>query len=207
MRTTVSALALAAALALLGCENSEKEAGVSWNGAAKPAATPEPAAETVSAETSGSAAPSASSSDASAPPAAADGSEVADAVPFSSLRWTFGGENGSRAVQSGVVVTGLSLGRTSMSFRYVKNLSAWGRSNGQIADYACFFVQKSDGSWVGGKFDWISSSRTSRDFENVFDGYAGWSLAGVPNPCNAAFVIVSGDCKRRSNVIAGTWSR
>ena len=213
MRTPISALALAAAaLVLFGCENSESEKGVSWNGAAQPAATPAASSQTASSQTA-----SADSSASSAAPAAAavgtsgsaagDGSGVADAVPFSSLLWKFGGENGSRAAQSGVVISGLSCSKGGLSFRYVKNLSAWGRSNGQIADYACFFVQKTDGSWVGGKFDWISSSRSSRDFVNVYSGYAGWSLEGVPNPCNAAFVIVSGDCKRRSNVIAGTWSR
>ena len=67
-------------------------------------------------------------------------------------------------------------------------------------------MQKSDGSWVGGKFDWISSSRRSRDFANVYGGYDGWSLAGVPSPCAAAFVIISPDGKRRSNVISGTWN-
>lgn len=195
MRTSVTVLALAAALALFGCEHSDPEPGVSWNGAAKPA--PAPAAS--SSASSASSDPT-TPSDPSAP-------VVGDAVPFSSLRWTFGGENGSRAVQSGVVISGLSCGKGGLSFCYVKNLSAWGRGNGQIADYACFFVQKTDGSWVGGKFDWISSSRSSRDFKNVYEGYAGWSLDGVPNPCNAAFVIVSGDCKRRSNVISGRWSR
>lgn len=68
-------------------------------------------------------------------------------------------------------------------------------------------MQNNSGAWVGGKFDWISSSRRSRDFVNVYSGYAGWSLADVPNPCQAAFVIVSPDGKKRSNVIAGTWSR
>ena len=115
--------------------------------------------------------------------------------------------NGSHASQSGVVIAGLSCSRGGLSFRYVKNLSAWGRSHGNAGDYACFFVQKADGSWVGGKFDWISSSRTTRGFENIFSGYNGWSLAGVPNPCNAAFVILNHDCKRRSNVISGRWSR
>ena len=97
--------------------------------------------------------------------------------------------------------------RRGVSFTYNHDLSAWGYSSGALGGVACLFVQKTNGQWVGGKFDWISSSRRSRGFENVFGGYAGWSLEGVPNPCAAAFVIVSPDGKRRSNVIAGTWSR
>lgn len=94
-----------------------------------------------------------------------------------------------------------------MTFRYVRDLSAWGYSNSQTDGIACLFVQNNSGAWVGGKFDWISSSRKSRDFNNIYSGYAGWSLADVPNPCQAAFVIISRDAKKRSNVIVGTWSR
>ena len=93
-----------------------------------------------------------------------------------------------------------------VSFSYVKDLSAWGYAPGALGGIACLFVQKSNGQWVGGTFDWISSSRRSRDFNNLYIGYEGWSLEGVPNPCQAAFVIVSPDGKRRSNVIAGTWN-
>ena len=86
-------------------------------------------------------------------------------------------------------------------------LASWGLSNGDAGAYACLFVLRSDGKWVGGKFDWISTSRTSRGLENIYNGYGGWSLAGVPNPCSCAFVIVSGDGKKRTNVIGGSWSR
>ena len=44
-------------------------------------------------------------------------------------------------------------------------------------------------------------------FVNVRGGYHGWSFAGVPNPCNAAFVILNHDCGRRSNVLSGRWTR
>ena len=48
---------------------------------------------------------------------------------------------------------------------------------------------------------------SSRDFVNIYGGYGGWSLANVPNPCPAAFVIISSDGKKRSNVLVGSWSR
>ena len=131
---------------------------------------------------------------------------AADQVDFGSLRWTYGGVKG-KGSPSGVSISGLHIGGSSLSFKYNKDLSAWGYSKDEVAAYACLFVQKEDGSWVGGKFDWISSSRSSRGLENVFKGYEGWSLSGVPNPCQAAFVIVDANKKRRSNVIAGTWHR
>lgn len=227
MRTKPAPLAflLLALCAAIGCENADAEKGVSWNGASRPA--PAPAATTTATTTATTATKPAttSSSTTSATtattttagntiatrslptgglPAAAG---VGDAVPYSSLRWSFGGVSGSGAKQSGVVISGLSCSRNGLSFRYSKDLSAWGRSKSAASDIACLFVQRSDGAWVGGKFDWISSSRTTRDFKNIYEKYHGWSLAGVPNPCNVAFVIVSGDCKRRSNVISGRWAR
>ena len=83
----------------------------------------------------------------------------------------------------------------------------WGPAFTIYLPLACLFVKDNSGRWVGGKFDWISSSRRSRNFENIFNGYSQWSLANVPNPCQAAFVIASADGKRRSNVLVGTWSR
>ena len=207
-------LALFATLALFlvaaGCEDSDKKAGVSWNGSGN---SGKAQASSASAQTSTtSAQASSASTQASSGTSATSTSDGAsadapDAVAFSALHWTFGGVNGSGAAQSGVVISGLGCSRDGMSFRYVKDLSAWGRGYGEAGDYACLFVQKSDGSWVGGKFDWISSSRTTRGFENIRGGYSGWSLAGVPNPCNVAFVILNHDCKRRSNVVAGHWTR
>ena len=130
-----------------------------------------------------------------------------DAVSYGSLNWTYGGvKHASASFDSSVILSGLSFSSSSLSFTYVKDLSNWGLSFGDAGALACLFVQKADGSWVGGKFDWISSSRTSRGLSHT-SNYNGWTLAGVPNPCAAAFVIVSADGKKRSNVLAGTWSR
>ena len=130
-----------------------------------------------------------------------------DEVPYGSLSWRYGGVSGGGYQKSGVEISGLKAGRNDLSFKYKKDLSAWGYGSGDASAYACMFVQTSSGSWVGGKFDWISSSRSSRDLKNVTSGYGGWSLANVPNPCRVAFVILDSKSKRRSNVIAGTWSR
>ena len=137
-----------------------------------------------------------------------DSGGASDEVPYSALSFTYGGVNGSGASLSSPRISGLRIGGGHMSYSWAgPNLSSWGMSSSQADALCCLFVQKGDGAWVGGKFDWISSSRTSRDLGHVTGGYGGWSLAGVPNPCNAAFVIMSADGRRRSNVIAGTWQR
>ncbi len=130
-----------------------------------------------------------------------------DQMDYGMLKWSYGGVSGRGYAASGVSISGLRVSGRNLSFRYNTNLSAWGYSTDAVGGYACLFVQKEDGSWVGGKFDWISSSRSSRGLENVFGGYGGWNLKGVPNPCPAAFVILDANKKRRSNVIVGTWSR
>lgn len=183
-----SALRALAACALLwsflaGCENADSKDGVSWNGA--PSAPAAAAAE--------------DPDDAAGLPA--------DEVPFSSLSWTYGRTNGANAQPSEVSIAGLSMGADSLRFGYTSDLSSWGLASTDASAIACLFVQRSDGSWVGGKFDFISSSRTFRSLTNVMSGYGGWSLSGVPNPCQAAFVIIDRNGSRRSNVISATWSR
>ena len=132
---------------------------------------------------------------------------AADQAPFGAFQWKYGGMRGGGAAASGVSISGVSFSRNGLTFRYVRDLSAWGYSSGALGGIACLFVKNNSGAWVGGKFDHISSSRQSRDFNNVYSGYSGWSLADVPNPCQAAFVIISPDAKKRSNVLVGTWSR
>ncbi|NLB69045.1 MAG: hypothetical protein GX804_05110 [Lentisphaerae bacterium] len=193
--TAILSVAAISALAALtaGCESTEFKENVSWNGSA-------PAQEANNNQESETTTPTANEGGGGA-------SGVGDAVSYGSFKWNFGGVKGGGASQQGVQISGLSLSPGGLSFKYNTNLSAWGMSHGQIGALACLFVQNSSGQWVGGKFDWISSSRNTRDFHNVYSGYNGWSLAGVPNPCNAAFVIISPDGKKRSNVITGTWKR
>ena len=219
--------ALAAAAVLIGCEHSSGSSassgsGTHWNYAAPtttsrpaPATTTTRPASATSAGTSGTAAPAASPTAASqsgaAPQTSATStgpSSIPDAMSFNALSWVYGGKpyaGGAR--QNGVQITGLRVSKNGLSFRYVRDLSAWGYSSTALGGVACLFVRNERGRWVGGKFDWISSSRQSRDFANVYGGYDGWTLAGVPNPCPVAFVIVSTDGRRRSNVLVGTWSR
>lgn len=131
-----------------------------------------------------------------------------DAVEFASLQWKFGGFDGSRAKLSSPRISGLKAGASGISYKWDVGLSGWGLAKDDTGGaMACWFVEKEDGSIVGGKFDWISTSRRTRDFKNVLTGYVGWTLEGVPNPCKAWFVVVSLDGKKRSNVVGAEWKR
>lgn len=124
-----------------------------------------------------------------------------DAVPFTSLAWLYGGFNGKNALLDTPRISNLSVHKNGLSFTYDVDLRSWGYAHGDAGGaLACLFVRV-NGVWKGGKFDWISSSRSTRDFKNVHSGYGGWQPADF-NACDAyAFVIVSADQKRRSNVI------
>lgn len=131
-----------------------------------------------------------------------------DQVPFSSLNFCYGGFDGSRATHQGVEISSLKMDADGLSYKYIKDLSQWGISyDDHRGALICLFVKNNAGNWVGGKIDWISSNRTTRDFHNVYGHYNGWTLKDVPNPCDAALVIVHVNGTKRSNVIKSTWPR
>lgn len=189
-KNTISLLSIAisAVIVATGCESSENSA-VSWNSTS-------PMSETVTPNNNAGTGATVGSSSAS------------DQVAFSSLNWVYGGFNGSGASHDKVSIKGLRMNSSGLSYSYSTDLSAWGISfddcNGALI---CMFVKNNKGQWVGGKIDWISSSRVTRDFHNVHGHYNGWTLSDVPNPTDACIVIVHKDGKRRSNVISTTWSR
>lgn len=43
----------------------------------------------------------------------------------------------------------------------------------------CAAYQREDGSWVGGKYDWLTADLRRRSFENIRDGYPGGTNAWV----------------------------
>lgn len=134
---------------------------------------------------------------------------VLDDVSYSDLKWEFGGFNGTEAEAYGVMIGDLEMDKNGLSFEYDLDLSNWGVEDDDDSGQAlaCMFVLDNDGQWVGGKFEWISTSRETRSFTNINAAYKGWDLSNVPSTTTAAFVIVSADGKRRSNVITAIWER
>ena len=137
-------------------------------------------------------------------PADPSSPSTADAVPYSSLNWSMGGFRGAGALQhSGAVIGSLSVKSNGMSYKWVSGgCEALGATSKGDADHtlACLFYLDASGKWQGGKFDWISTSRTTRDFKNIHDGYNGWSPSAFAAATEYAFVIV-GTNGRRTNVI------
>lgn len=81
------------------------------------------------------------------------------------------------------------------------SLKNWGLSDTDAHALAVFAVKGSDGVYRGGKFDWISKSRTTRSFENIKSGYHGWPKNAIETAKGYAFCIVSENGKNRTNWI------
>lgn len=133
-----------------------------------------------------------------------DSSGVAESASSFVADWRYGGFNGSRASEApGCRIGSLRMSLDGMSYKWISGgCEALGATSRE--DYsktvACAFYW--DGSrWVGGKFDWISTSRTSRTFENIREGYGGWDAVEFFRATRHGFCIVSADGKHRSNFI------
>ena len=126
-----------------------------------------------------------------------------DEVNFSLLQWTYGSFKGGEAkLGAQPRITGLKVSSNGMSYSWksggCENLGASSATDASCL--ACLFCYYG-GKWIGGKFDWISTSRRTRDFVNINGNYKGWSPTVFKNASAYAFVIVSKDGKSRSNVI------
>ncbi|MBQ9344085.1 MAG: hypothetical protein IJT88_02590, partial [Kiritimatiellae bacterium] len=126
----------------------------------------------------------------------------AASTPALSLNWCWGGFNGSKAKEvSDAQIDSLKITSSGMSYKWVKggceNLGANSRDD-KDHTIACLFLE--DGR--GGKFDWISTSRTTRDFKNINIGYNGWDADAFRACKTFYFCICSADGKRRTNVIS-----
>ena len=128
----------------------------------------------------------------------------ADAVDFAALDWCWGGfKGGSAKPVDGVEITALKVTASGLSYKWARGgCEKLGATSREDADHTiCALFCKLDGKWEGGKFDWISTSRTSRDLKNIEGAYNGWDKNAVSKASEYAFVIVSADGKKRTNVI------
>lgn len=124
-----------------------------------------------------------------------------DAMDYALLRWQYGGVNASGAKLDSPRLSSLSCNGRSVSYRWEVGMSGWGLSNGDAGAICAIFFER-DGQWIGGKFDWISVSRTNRELKHV-ESYSNWVSSGIKLPWRGrvAFVVVSADGRRRSNVL------
>lgn len=124
-----------------------------------------------------------------------------DAMDYALLRWQYGGVNASGAKFDSPRLSGLSCNGRSVSYRWDVGMAGWGLGNGDAGAICCVFFER-DGQWIGGKFDWVSVSRTNRELKHV-ESYSNWPSSGIKLPWRGkvAFVVVSADGRRRSNVV------
>lgn len=126
-----------------------------------------------------------------------------DALSFDLLQWCYGGfKGGNAALADGCRIKDLKVGNGKMSYAWTEgDCKPLGeKTYGDANCLACLFCRDSSGHWRGGKFEWVGTSRTSRSLGNC-DGYGGWKMSDVENAVEYAFVIVSENGKKRSNVI------
>lgn len=131
----------------------------------------------------------------------------ADEVDFSKLRWTDGAFDGSRAVISAPRISAPAFSARRVDYKWIVGMESWSYADDQADALFCLFVEHPDGTWTGGKFEWVSTSRNWRGLENLFEGEYRRDFSGVENPCRAAIVVVSKDGTKRTPVVCGSWTR
>ncbi|NLC82074.1 MAG: hypothetical protein GX748_12920 [Lentisphaerae bacterium] len=124
-----------------------------------------------------------------------------DQLDYALLRWQYGGVNAGGAKLDSPRISSLSCNGRAVSYRWDVGMSGWGLSNGDAGAICCIFFERG-GQWIGGKFDWVSVSRTNRELTHC-EYYSNWGSSGIKLPWRGkvAFVVVSADGKRRSNVL------
>ncbi len=120
------------------------------------------------------------------------------------LDFRFGGFRGGKAVEdSRCRISKLKVGKDSLSIHWdTKIPDDWARDKGEkgpLIVIAAFY--KSGDAWIGGKFDWIDESRSSRSLENIKGGYGGWDGAAFTSAKKHAVCVVSADGRYRSKLI------
>ena len=120
------------------------------------------------------------------------------------IEFIYGGFKGGGAVEDPEVQIGdFKMDSKHMTYKWTMNdMSKWGYGYTDAKALACaFFYDEVSKKYLGGKFDWISSSRTSREWENIYSGYNGWRADKFFAAKKRGFCIVSGDGKKRTNFI------
>ena len=127
-----------------------------------------------------------------------------DAVDFASLDWAYGGFNGKNAkLADGCEIGSLRVTSDGMSYKWIKGGCEQLDKNCSHSNpcCTCALFCLVDGKWIGGKWEHISTDRTTRDFKNVKDGYGGWDASALGKATAYAFVILDDGAKKRTNVI------
>jgi hypothetical protein len=77
----------------------------------------------------------------------------------------------------------------------------WQTAPGLYPGICCAAYQRPDGSWVGGKFEWLPRPPRPRNWGNIANGYTGGGNAWVPPASGTPMIlwVVEGNGRRRSS--------
>lgn len=172
-------------LATFGCETSSDLSYVSADAAA-----------------TGTEASSTTGTDGSSTTTTGTDTTSSDGFAYSAVIW--GGENYGGDQTVDMTLSSADVGGGYIRFEYTMN-DSWPLKEGNQA-VACMFMKRSDGSWYGGKWDWISDGGQSlKQTVNIDEGYGAFADERPTSGQTVAFVWVSTDKKHRSNEAITTW--
>ena len=125
-------------------------------------------------------------------------------MDYSLLDWRWGRFDGRKAVRApGAEIGSLKVTANGLSYKW---LSGGCEDLDRSCSHSnpcctCALFCRVNGTWIGGKFDHISTDRRTRDFANIRSGHGGWIPAALSRADAFAFVILDDKAKRRTNVI------
>lgn len=117
--------------------------------------------------------------------------EMSDLEGAPELSWCYGGFDGSKTkIVEDAVLRDATLKGDTLSFSWDKGgCEQLGAPDAEDASVtmACLFLA----SGKGGKFEWISTSRKTRDMKNIKEGYNGWPKDALADGGRLFFCIAS----------------
>lgn len=131
--------------------------------------------------------------------------EVQPEAPSETIKIdSFGSPNTSKATEDpNAQIKDLKLNKDGLSYRWAKggceNLGA--SSKGDYSQTIAVAGYGDGKTFKCAKFDWISTSRTSRSFENIYDHYNGFDPDAFFKAPHRCFFIMGADGKRRTNIL------
>lgn len=135
----------------------------------------------------------AAQSETAAQPAATSGGDF----NLSAVQWIGPNHAGSQRDERAVLHSAsINLGNNTVRLSYNPLPSDWPlqvNAPGKL----CLFEQLPDGSWRGGKFEWLDPGQSVKSLNNINNGYNGWRRPAVGS--RIAVVILSTNGRRHSN--------
>lgn len=116
---------------------------------------------------------------------------------------SFGSPNCAKCVEDpNTQIKNLKFSKSKLTYMWAKgSLKNWGIKNDHDASALAIGGYYDGKEWKFSKFDWTSTDRLSRGFENIYDGYNGFDGKAWDSAKSRGFFIMSKDGKKRTNIL------